>query len=115
MGTRIEAIAEAYTKNNFNHEIVSYGNQILYEMEQDLKAMLWAIDYLSEYIRYREKTKTTPHTFGDNSANQALEVLIKRVAVYSCPSNLKDKYKTIENCPLKDKCKCLTPTPTNKQ
>lgn len=97
---RTEAIARAYNKHGFASEITECGNQILFEVEQDLHAMKWAISYLSEYIEYREKTKTTPHTFGDNSANQALEVLIKRVAEYSCPNNL----KAGNNCPLKDKC-----------
>ena len=44
---RIQEIAKSYP--SFNPEIVAYGQQILYEMEMDLKAMKQAISYLSEY------------------------------------------------------------------
>lgn len=105
---RVEEISNRYTKSGmFNPEIVAYGSQILYEVEEDLKAMKFAIKYLSEYLKYREESKTTPHTFGDDDANKALVVLVKRVSVYSCPNSLKDEYKTKENCPLKEACKCL--------
>ena len=101
---RIQQIAKSYP--SFKPEIVAYGDQILYEMEMDLKAMVQAISYLSEYIEYRKEIRDT-HTFGDNTCNQALELLIKRVSVYSCPNNKKEEFKTKTNCPLKDKCKCL--------
>ena len=101
---RIQEIAKFYS--SFKPEIVAYGQQILYEMEMDLKAMKQAISYLSEYIEYRKWIKDT-HTFGDNSCNQALELLVKRVSEYSCPNNKKKEYKTKNNCPLKENCKCL--------
>jgi hypothetical protein len=101
---RIQQIAKSYP--SFKPEIVAYGDQILYEMEMDLKAMVQAISYLSEYIEYRKGIKNT-HTFGDNTCNQALELLIKRVSVYSCPNNKKEQFKTKTNCPLKENCKCL--------
>lgn len=101
---RIQEIAKSYP--SFNPEIVSYGQQILYEMEMDLKAMKQAISYLSEYIKYRSEIKDT-HTFGDNACNQALELLVKRVSEYSCPNTKKEQFKTKENCPLKENCKCI--------
>ena len=101
---RIQEIAKSYP--SFKPEIVAYGQQILYEMEMDLKAMKQAISYLSEYIEYRKGVKDT-HTFGDNSCDQALELLVKRVSEYSCPNNKKEEYKTKTNCPLKENCKCL--------
>ena len=101
---RIQQIAKSYP--SFKPEIVSYGDQILYEMEMDLKAMVQAISYLSEYVEYRKSIRDT-HTFGDNTCNQALELLIKRVSIYSCPNNKKEQFKTKANCPLKENCKCL--------
>lgn len=104
---RVQQVAESYLKTGlFKPDLVSYGNQILYEMEMDLKAMVQSISYLSEYIEYRKGIKDT-HTFGDNSCNQALEILVKRVSEYSCPNNKKEHFKTKTNCPLKDNCKCL--------
>lgn len=102
---RIEEIAKSYTV--LKPQAVAYGNQILYEMEKDLEAMVQAISCLSEYIEYRKRTKESPHTVGDNSCNQALELLVKRVSEYSCPNDKKQEYKTLDNCPLKEKCKCL--------
>lgn len=87
---RIQQIAKSYP--SFKPEIVAYGDQILYEMEMDLKAMVQAISYLSEYIEYRKSIRDT-HTFGDNTCNQALELLIKRVSIYSCPNNKRNSLK----------------------
>lgn len=104
---RAEAIAETYLKTGlFKPDVVAYGNQILYEMEQDKIAMVQAIGYLMEYVEYRAETKQTPHTFGDQNCNFALDLLIKRVSKYSCPNNLKEHLRTKENCPLKEQCKC---------
>ena len=103
---RSTEVKESYKSGFTSEKDLSIGDQMAYEWEQDFIAMKWAISYLSEYFEYRNKTKTTPHTFGDNTANQAFDVLLKRVSKYSCPSNLKDKYKTKEKCPLGDACKC---------
>lgn len=89
---RTEAVARAYNKHGFASEITECGNQILFEVEQDLHAMKWAISYLHEYVQDR------PDAHFNITA--ALNCLIKRVAEYSCPNNL----KAGNNCPLKDKC-----------
>lgn len=100
---RIDAIAEAYTKDGlFNPEIVAYGSQILYEMEQDLYAMKWALNRIDEFLQVASK-----HNYFTGTLHIAKDELLKRISKYSCPSNLKDEYKTIENCLLKEKCKCL--------
>jgi len=103
---RAKAIAEKYLKSGmFKPEIVAFGDQIAYEMEMDKRAMVEAISRLTEYLEYRNRIKDT-HTFGDHDCDNALQILVKRVSEYSCPNGLKDEYKTKENCPLKDKCKC---------
>ena len=100
---RIEAIAEAYTKDGlFKPEIVAYGNQILYEMEKDLNAMKWALNRIDEFLKVAEVKG-----YFTGTLYIAKDELLKRISKYSCPSNLKDEYKTKENCPLKDGCKCL--------
>lgn len=90
---RTEAIARAYNNTGaFSPEIVECGNQIMYEVEQDLTAMKWAISYLHEYIEL--------HPNAHFNIKTALNGLVKRVAEYSCPNNL----KAGNNCPMKDKC-----------
>lgn len=68
------------------------GSQMKYEWEQDFIAMKQAVDYLLNG--------------GVQGKNFAFDVLVKRISEYSCPSNLKEQYKTKEKCPLKHKCKC---------
>ena len=70
-----------------------------------------------------EAEKQTAETKKENEVKTETETVVKyspkknellnRIATASCPSNLKDEYKTINNCPLKDKCKCLQGVPTN--
>lgn len=99
---RVEAIAKRYTKSGvFKPEIVQYGNQILYEVEQDLNAMKWAIKYLQRYIEYINTKGHPLETFGDMSCKNALDVLVKRVSKYSCPNNMKSG----KECPLAAECK----------
>ena len=69
------------------------GEQMQYEWENDFTAMRWAIDYLANG--------------GLHGKHLALEVLLKRASIYSCPSMKKDEYKTKSNCPLRENCKCL--------
>lgn len=109
---RAEAIANSYTQNGlFKPEIVSCGSQMVYEMEQDLIAMRWAISYLQEALQVQEKhSPNTP--CGQNQIRQAFDVLVKRVSEYSCPSTLKEQHKTKETCPLKDNCRCC-PVPVS--
>lgn len=104
---RAEKIAEQYTKDGlFKPEIVAYGNQILYEMEMDKRAMVTAIMYLTSYLEYRSKHKAV-HSFGDHDADLALQHLVKRVLIYSCPNPLKEHLRTPENCPAKSECTCF--------
>ncbi len=98
---RCESFAKRYKKSGvFNPEIVNYGNQILYEVEQDLNAMKWAIQYLRMYFEYIEEKGKKLETFGDMDCKRAYDVLIKRVSEYSCPNN----YKSGKLCPLNDAC-----------
>ena len=106
---RIEAIAEAYTKDGlYKPERVAYGNQILYEMEQDLNAMKWALNRIDEFLGVANK-----HNYFTGTLHIAKDELLKRISKYSCPSNLNDEYKAIENCPLKENCKCLQGVSSN--
>ncbi len=103
MKYRIEEIADAYTKDGlFKPEIVAYGNQILYEMEKDLSAMKWALERICDFLKVANERNLFTGTL-----HIAKDELLKRISKYSCPANLKDKYKTKERCPLGDGCKCL--------
>ena len=94
---RHDDIRKKYTRHGGlwkdENKLFTVGEQMQYEWEQDFITMRWAIDYLIN---------------GGVSGKQlALDVLLKRVSEHSCPSNKKEQYKTKENCPLKDGCKCL--------
>lgn len=107
---RVEAIAESYLKTGlFKPELVAYGNQILYEFEQDFIAMKWALYRMQNFLECKQKYPRE-HVAGDNDIEIGFRDLLKRVSEYNCPSMKKDEYKTKENCPLKDKCKCLNNT-----
>jgi hypothetical protein len=104
---RVEAIAESYLKTGvFKPELVAYGNQILYEFEQDFIAMKWALYRMQEFLRCKEKYKRD-FVSGDNDIEIGFRDLLKRVSEYNCPNMKKDEYKTKENCPLGNDCKCL--------
>jgi hypothetical protein len=106
---RSKDIKESYTKVgglwNDENKLFSIGDQMNYEWEQDFIAMKRAIEYLQKHLEYRQKNDSLK-TFGDHNCNLALHELLKRACMYSCPSNLKDEFKTIEKCPLKENCKC---------
>ena len=99
---RIEQIAESYS-NVCNKELLTYGSQILYEMEQDLTAMKWALSRMKEFIEANEDK----HLPNFDLLKIGYKELLKRVAEFSCPSNLKEQYKTKEKCPLKSECRCV--------
>lgn len=104
---RVEAIAESYLKTGlFKPELVAYGNQILYEFEQDFIAMKWALYRMQEFLRCKKEYQRE-HVAGDNDIEIGFSELLKRISEYSCPNIKKDKYKTKENCPLGNECKCL--------
>lgn len=112
---RIQEIEKSYLKTGcFNPKIVAYGSQILYEMEQDKIAMVEAISYLTDYVKYRKSIKETA-TGGELNCDFALDVLLKRVSKYSCPNALKKHLRTKENCPLKGDCKCETNNKNNNE
>ena len=99
---RADEIAESYIKHGFKPEIVACGAQMAYEMEMDLRAMKWALDRIIEFLEDAEK-----HNYFTGTLHIAKDELVKRISTYSCPSNLKDQYKTKDNCPLKKDCKCI--------
>jgi hypothetical protein len=104
---RVEAIAESYLKTGlFKPELVAYGIQILYEFEQDFIAMKWALYRMQEFLRCK-KQYPREHVAGDNDIEIGFRDLLKRVSQYNCPNMKKDEYKTKENCPLGNECKCL--------
>jgi hypothetical protein len=100
---RIQEIANHYP--SFSPEIVAYGQQILYEVEQDLIAMKFALSRMKDFLEYHEKQEVKPIHF--NTIKIGFDDLLKRVSEYSCPHNLKDHLRKKENCPLKDNCKCI--------
>ena len=61
---------------------------------------------MQEFLRCKEKYPRE-HAAWDNDIEIGFRDLLKRVSEYNCPNMKKDEYKTKENCPLKDKCKCL--------
>ena len=105
---RIENIADSYNKVLKDKSSVAYGDQILYEMEKDLKAMRWALEYMDEFLKANKRQNTNPP--GIDLIRMAFKDLLKRVSEYSCPMNQKDEYKTKEKCYLGEKCMCLSKT-----
>lgn len=100
---RVESISEKYLKAGFSPEIVKYGDQILYEMEQDLITMKQILSRISEFLEYNKEKNVSCYS----SIQIAYNDLLNRISKHSCPNNLKDHLKTNENCPLKENCKCL--------
>ena len=101
--TRCQSIASRY--KSFKPEITTFGSQIEYEVEQDLIAMKQTIQRLQEYIEeYENRDDRLPYF---HSIEIGYRDLLKRVSKYSCPSNLKERYKTKVNCPLKENSKCV--------
>lgn len=101
---RIENIAESY-KSVLKPCAIEYGKQILYEVEEDLIAMNFALSRMKDFLEYHEKQEVKPSHF--STIKIGFYELLKRVSEYSCPHNLKEHLRTKKNCPLKDNCKCL--------
>lgn len=104
--SRAKNIKKAYVDTKSFKDTTDFecGSQIEYEIEEDLNTMKWAVEYLSEYLEYRDK-KNIEITFGDKQCNNALNLLIERISQYSCISNLKPELRRRKKCKFKDKCK----------
>lgn len=100
--TRAESISKRYT--SLKPELTACGDQMEYEIEEDLNAMKWMISRLQEYIEEYETRDDRPPFY--HTLEIGYRDLVNRVSKYSCPNNKKDEYKTKLNCPLKDKCMC---------
>ncbi len=99
---RSKDIKEDYIKTKlFKEELFTIGDQMAYEWEQDFRAMKWALNRLKDFLDVANKNG---HFTG--TLNIAYSELVNRISKYSCPSNLKDQYKTKDNCPAGDNCKC---------
>lgn len=103
---RHENIRAKYTRHggNWNDEnpLFAVGDQMQYEWNRDFIAMKWALERIVDFLRVAEKYN---HFTG--TLHIAKDELINRISEYSCPSLKKDEYKTKENCPLGENCKCL--------
>lgn len=100
---RSKEIKESYVNGGVfkDGELFNIGDQMAYEWEQDFRAMKWAVKRLQEFL---DVANAKGHFTG--TLNIAYNELVNRISKYSCPSNLKDEYKTKENCPLGENCKC---------
>lgn len=100
---RNKAIANFY--KSLNPELTVCGEQLSYEIQEDLNAMKIVLFRLQGFIEEYENREDRPPFY--HSIEIGYRDLLNRVSKYSCPNNKKDEYKTKENCPLKDKCKCI--------
>jgi hypothetical protein len=87
---------------NDENKLFIVGEQMAYEWEQDFIAMKWALERIDEFLQVAKK-----HDYFTGTLHIAKDELLNRISKYSCPTNLKEEYKTKEKCPLKDGCKCL--------
>lgn len=101
---RSDDIKMAY-KGLIKESALTVDGQMAYEWERDFSIMQWALKRVSEHL---EVCKEKGHWAG--SLYIAKEELLNRISKYSCPSLLKPEYKTKENCPLGDACKCDVPS-----
>ena len=103
---RYNDIRKQYTKHGGlwtdENKLLLVGEQMQYEWEQDFNTMLWALKRIDEFLKVAKE-----NNYFTGTLHIAKEELLNRISKYSCPSNLKHEYKTIENCPLKENCKCL--------
>jgi hypothetical protein len=102
---RSKEIKESYIKHqglwSDESTLFAIGNQLAYEWEEDFKAMKWALCRIDEFLKVAKEKG-----FFTGTLDIAKEELVNRISKYSCPSNLKDQFKTKDNCPLGEKCKC---------
>ena len=108
---RSQNVKDSYVKAGWHDDskVLEIGNQMSYEWEQDLIAMKWALQRITEFLEVAREKK-----YFTGTLEIAQRELLNRISEYSCPSNLKKEYRTVENCPLKQKCKCcisLNPKP----
>ena len=103
---RHDDIRKKYTRHGGmwrdDNKLFAVGEQMQYEWEQDFIAMRWALERIINFLEVAQK-----NDYFTGTLHIAKEELLNRISKYSCPSNLKDEYKTKEKCPLKDGCKCL--------
>lgn len=100
---------EDVKKNYTNHqglweegnELFLIGDQLKYEWEQDFITMKWALKRISEFLKVANEKGIYTGTL-----NIARNELMNRISKHSCPSNLKQEYKTKDNCPLGASCQC---------
>ena len=109
---RHKDVIEKYTRHKGlwtdENSLFAVGEQAAYEWQLDFQAMKWALERIINFLEVAKK-----HDYFTGTLQIAKYELLNRIASASCPSNLKDEYKTINNCPLKDKCKCLQGVSTN--
>ena len=84
------------------NKLFAIGDQMEYEWQQDFNAMRCALERIDEFLKVAKK-----YDYFYGTLYIAKEELLNRISRYSCPTNLKDEYKTKERCLLKDGCKCL--------
>lgn len=103
---RHDDIRKQYTRHgvawNEENPIFAVGEQMQYEWQQDFNAMRWALQRIDEFLEVAKK-----YDYFAGTLNIAKDELLNRISKYSCPTLLKDEYKTKEKCLLKDGCKCL--------
>ena len=103
---RHDDIKKQYTLHggawNDENPLFAVGEQMQYEWQNDLLAMKWALERIDDFLKVANERNLVTGTL-----HIAKEELLNRISKYSCPSNLKDEYKTKERCPLGDGCKCF--------
>jgi len=104
---RHDDIRKQYTRHggawNDENPLFAVGEQMQYEWQKDLSAMKWALSRMKEFIEANEDK----HLPNFDLLKIGYKELLNRVSEFSCPSNLKEQYKTKEKCPLKSECRCV--------
>ena len=102
---RSKEVRDDYTKHkglwSDENKLFSIGDQMAYEWEQDFRAMKWALSRIDEFLKIAQE-----NDYFTGTLHIAKQELLNRILKYSCPSNLKDQFKTRDNCPAGDRCKC---------
>ena len=80
--SRVDRIKKKYVESGaFKEDSPAFkaGVSIVYEMEEDYRAMVAAVEYIDNFIEYK---KLGPKTFGDQELFHARERLQKRIDEY---------------------------------